>query len=121
MARYHDPFRAGDVVWGPDAYHADDPYLEKAHRRPWLIISSDKFPGSGDQYLCCALTTGVTTGPGFIELNPAADWEEGGTPKPSQVDTETIMTMKHRWIVDYSGRLTFAKLARARRAIKGYL
>lgn len=120
MPRFREPFEAGDVVWGPDAYHDDDPMLAEAFMRPWLVVSNATFPGHGDQYICCALTSGSAVGPGFVRLKPD-DWEKGGTRKSSSVDTETVVTMKHRWITDYSGRLRREQMQPARKLVRGYL
>lgn len=94
--------------------------MEGGGRRPWLVISNDQFPGQGQQYLCCAMTSGITPGASFIPLDPERDWENGGTTKRSQIDTETLITMKQRWIATYSGRLVPARLSQARRQIKTY-
>lgn len=118
---YREPFRPGDVVWGPDAFHEDDPHLQKRSTRPWLVVSNESFPGQGEQYVCCGLTHNLSKSPAFIVLDPKKDWQEGGTPKPSQIDTETLFTMKQRWITSYSGSVTLAKLQLARKVVKSYL
>lgn len=120
MARYQKPFAPGDVVWGPDAYHDDDPYLRGQATRPWLVVANESYPGFGEQYLCCGLTSNVTAGPSFVPLDPGKDWETGGTARRSRIDTETIFTMKHRWILDYSGRVAHSKLREARSRIRAY-
>jgi mRNA-degrading endonuclease toxin of MazEF toxin-antitoxin module len=52
------PFETGDVVWSPDPYHTDDPELAGAPApRPWLILSTTKYPNQGGDYIACALTS----------------------------------------------------------------
>lgn len=119
-ARYRHRFEPGDVVWGPDAFHDDDPHLQRQATRPWLVVSNDAFPGQGRQYIVCGLTHNLGRSPGMLPLEPG-DWTTGGTPRKSQVDTETLLTMKQEWITDYSGRLSHARLQQARKAIRGYL
>lgn len=114
-------FAPGDVVWGPDAYHEDDPYLAGAGIRPWVVVSNDKYPGQGEQSLVCALTHTPTTAlPSMLPLGKE-DWEKGGSPGSRCVDTETVVTLKHSWVTKYSGRLTFGKVKEARKAIQSYL
>lgn len=119
-APYKKPFAPGDVVWGPDAYHEDDPLLQGMSERPWLIVSNDTYPGQGQQYLVCALTHTPTSIASMVRLDPK-DWGKGGTPKPSNLDTETVITLKHGWVTKYSGNLKFGKLQQARRLLKSYL
>ena len=119
-APYKKPFAPGDVVWGPDAYHEDDPSLAGMAVRPWLVVSNDSYPGQGLQYLVCGLTHTPTSIASMIPLDPG-DWEKGGTPKPSHVDTETVITLKQDWITKYSGTVRFARLQQARKLLKSYL
>lgn len=59
------PFETGDVVWSPDPYHADDPALADAPpARPWLVISTSRYPRQGEDYVCCALTSNLREDPG---------------------------------------------------------
>lgn len=119
--------RPGDVVWAPDAYHEDDPGLTLGTGRPWLVVSNDKFPGQAEkrQYLCCALTSNLAPAPAMIPLagasTGAGDWDFGGGRRDRQIDTETIQTIKHGWIGDYLGRVKYAKIRSARKAIRPWL
>ena len=119
-SRYKSPFAPGDVVWGPDAFHDDDPRLTLGSVRPWLVVSNEALPGHGTQYVCCGLTHNLAGVESFLAIY-SNDWEKGGTTEPSQIDTETLFTMKQRWITQYSGRLRFARLQEARRRIRSYL
>lgn len=111
----------GDVVWGPDADHRRDSRLQGANMRPWLILSNDQFPGQGTHYRACALTHTPT--PSLASMLPLAreDWEKGENPGSRSIDTETILTLRHDWIVKYSGRLRYGKLLEARKRNKSYL
>lgn len=90
-------FQEGDVVWGPDAYHGDDPFLRGQGMRPWLVLSTEAFPRQGEDYLCCALTSNATRSEHLVPIEDA-DWEKRGTMKPSQIDPQTLVTLKHDWI-----------------------
>lgn len=116
MARH----AAGDVVWGPDAFHDDDPALTLGNSRPWLIINGPTYPGNGDQYLVCAMTSGSGTGDQFVAV-PQDKWTEGMPRKRSFVDTETVFTMKSNWIENAVGTIDRDILQRARRLVKSYL
>lgn len=111
----------GDVVWAPDLFHDDDPTLAKGGSRPWLVISNEKYPGQakGIQYVCLALTSNLAPHDSMIPL-VAKDWEVGGG-KPSQIDCETIQTIKHHWCARYLGRVKSAKLREARKKVVGWI
>lgn len=111
---------AGQVIWAPDAFHDDDPELVLGKMRPWLILNNEAYPGHGDQYLCCALTSGSGDGQAFLEIK-SKDWTQGHMTKKAFVDTETLATMKHAWIAQKSGRLHRDFVQSARKKIKSYL
>ena len=90
------PYARGDVVWAPDAFHDDDTDLAMGAERPWLVVGNERFPHHGAQYLCCALTHNLAVDPDMIRIEPH-EWTEGGTRKSSQIDHQTIMTIKHAW------------------------
>lgn len=114
--------KPGDVAWGPDRFHEDDPDLVKGNSRPWLVISNDTFPGQQDgrQYLTAALTSNLAEAATMLPLK-VTDWENGGGGKPRQTDTETVETVKHVWLSDYLGRVKHAKVVEARKAIANWL
>lgn len=113
-------FSEGDVVWGPDAYHDDDPALEGEGIRPWVVLSTDAYPRQGEEYLCCALTSNTRADETLVPLL-GSDWEKPGTRKPSQLDPATVVCMKHAWVVRYTGRLAHRPVARARKLILTFL
>lgn len=115
------PFQTGDVVWAPDPYHANDPELLQAQKRPWMVVSTQAYPAQGQDYICCAMTSNMAPSDGCIPVQPT-EWELGpGVPKPSQIDSQTILTVKHAWISKYSGRIAFAKVSRARKLLQDYV
>ena len=116
MTRYS----AGDVVWGPDAYHDDDPTLKLGAGRPWLIINNESYPGHGAQYLCCAMTSGAGNGSAFIKV-PLDKWLAGKPKKESRIDTETVVTMKANWITKKIGTIDRDLRQRARKKVTSYV
>lgn len=113
------PYRAGDVVWGPDPYHFDDPELDGLGGRPWVVISTPRFPAQGRAYICCALTSSNRRDPSLMLLLPG-DWEVGGVPKPSRIDLLTVMVVTDSWTSLHIGRLDPAKVARVQTVVRGY-
>lgn len=114
------PYDTGDVLWAPDPYHEDDPHLLTGAARPWVVLSTPRYPAQGEDYLCCALTS---TGQRHASLVPLGDddWEYGRAPRPSSLDPMTVMTVKHAWVTKTVGRLAMPKVNRARNAVKGFL
>lgn len=113
-------FETGDVVWAPDPYHGDDPDLTTGAGRPWVIISTERFPRQGQDYICCALTSSKRQDPDFIPLD-GSEWVAGGVPRPTRIDPQTVMVIKERWILLGLGRLRTRTVERARERVRGYL
>lgn len=113
-------YQTGDVIWAPDAYHDDDPFLAAGGIRPWLIVSTGKYPNQGEDYLCCAVTSNARASDHLVPLDDK-DWSHGPPRVAGQIDPQTVTTVKSDWIVRYSGRLATAKVNRARNLLKGYL
>jgi mRNA-degrading endonuclease toxin of MazEF toxin-antitoxin module len=116
----YKPFQDGDIIWGPDAYPANDPFLRGQGLRPWLVLSTDAFPRQGEDYLCCALTSNTARSEHLVPIEEP-DWEKRGALKPSQVDPQTLMTMKHEWVARYTGRVAHRPLARAKKMVQAYI
>jgi hypothetical protein len=114
-----DPPRRGDVVWALDPYHDDDPLGLLRRGPPWLVINEGGFPVER-RYLACALTSTVRRARHRIDLDER-DWIRGSAPRPSQLDTTTIMTLKHGWIEGRVGELATPKVARAQAMVKSFL
>jgi hypothetical protein len=50
----------------------------------------------------------------------AKDLTLGGPSKPSWIDMQTLITIKHSWTGGYIGRVVDAQTNRARRIVKGF-
>lgn len=66
--------RRGEVVWYP-ALFAD-------YDRPFLLVSSDRHPFHGEEYVGLSITTSETIG--SLQIEPDA-WGIGGLPEPSYI------------------------------------
>jgi len=114
------PYETGDVLWAPDPYHGDDPALALGDARPWLVISTKAYPNQGQDYLCCALTSKERADATLLALD-AEDWARGHPRRPSSIDPQTVLTVKHGWVSRYVGRVADAKVNRARNLVKSFL
>lgn len=113
-------FQEGDVIWGPDAYHADDPELQASVIRPWVVLSTKAYPRQGDEYLVCAITSNTSASDHLVAISDV-DWEKRGMMKPGQVDPTTVVCMKHAWITRHTGRLGVRPIARARKLLQSFM
>jgi mRNA-degrading endonuclease toxin of MazEF toxin-antitoxin module len=111
---------AGDVVWAPDPYHDDDPLLDQRGARPWLILSSSRYPHQGQDYIACSLKTNLRRMHHVIHLEPR-DWVRGRPPRPSRIDSQTLFTLKHAWIQGQVGTVSETKLLQAQSMVRSYL
>ena len=93
-----DQFELGDVFWAPDPYNAGgDP-------RPWLVVTADSLPYSGEEYICAGLT--LSNLPDNIELR-TTDWVAGNNPdKVSYCSPWVLATVKHDAVVGAQGHVT---------------
>lgn len=84
--------RRGEVVWYP-ALFAD-------YARPFLLISSDRHPFHGDEYIGLAITTSAVE----EAVSIAEDaWVLGELPKPSAVKPWNPTIIKHDGIRSVAG------------------
>ena len=96
----------GDVCW------VDLPPpsgSEPGYRRPFVVVSSDRFNSSRiSTVLAAAISsnTRLADGPGNVSL----DAGDGGLPKPSVVNVTQISTINKHELSAPIGRLTFAQL-----------
>lgn len=67
-----------------------------------MIISNERHPFQGEEYLAATLTT--TERPEAIEIKEE-HWIEGGAPKKSYVAPWVIITVKHGDIKEKIGKL----------------
>ena len=93
-----DRFVAGDVVWAPD------PYRTGSNPRPWLVLSADAIPYSGEEYICVGLT--LSDLPANIAVTES-DWVAGYNPERlSYCSPWVLATIKHDAIASPQGRVT---------------
>lgn len=86
--------RRGEVVWYP-AIFAD-------YDRPFLLVSSDRHPYHGEEYVGLAITTSESVG----SLPIASDgWGLGGLPEPSYIKPWNPAIVKHDMIQAVAGAL----------------
>ena len=90
-----EPFDRGHVVW-----HGG---LFKGSARPWLVVSDDGHPFSGEEYIVVGLTT--TARPEAIRVDQD-QWVIGGLPKTSYASPWFLTTLKHAGIDRGIGMLT---------------
>lgn len=82
-----DPFDRGHVVWH------DGPFRDSG--RPWLVLTADRHPFHGEEYLVASITT--TERAQTIAL-ASGDWAVGGLPRPSYVAPWFLTTLRHESI-----------------------
>jgi len=104
------PFQRGHVVWHDGLFRESG--------RPWLVLSDDRHPFHGEEYLVAGLTT--TDRRGAIEVRDT-DWTVGGLPRESYVSPWFLSTLKHAEVGEGVGRLADPALQRVVEAVVGYL
>lgn len=80
-------YQRGDVVFGYD------PFNDREAPRPWLIISNDRHPFQGEQYIAATITS-KSYHDGFMPL-ASDDWVRGGMPANSSVVPWGIASPNH--------------------------
>lgn len=78
------PFERGDVVWHRGLFKRAD--------RPWFVLSDDRHPFHGQEYVVIGITT--TEREEAIQLAPD-DWAVGGLPRTSYASPWFLTTLKH--------------------------
>jgi hypothetical protein len=86
--------RRGEVVWYP-AMFAD-------YDRPYLVVSSDRHPYHGEEYIALAVTTSEVAG--SLPIDDRA-WELGTLPKPSAIKPWNPAVLKDELIRTVAGVL----------------
>lgn len=89
------PFDRGHVVWHDGLF--------RDAGRPWVVLSDDRHPFHGEEYLVAGITT--TERDGAIPLSEGA-WSVGGLPRTSYASPWFISTLKHARIDQGIGTLT---------------
>lgn len=78
------PFDRGHVVWHDGLFRGSG--------RPWLVLSDDRHPFHGLEYLVAGITT--TERDSAVPLSEDA-WAVGGLPRSSFVSPWFLTTLKH--------------------------
>jgi hypothetical protein len=95
IAMSSEEFAAGDVFWAPDPYNAG------TNPRPWLVLSADNLPYSGEEYICAGLTLSDLSG--NVEVTDE-DWVMGNNPeKTSYCSPWVLATVKHDSVAGSQG------------------
>lgn len=89
------PFDRGHVVWHDGLFRNSG--------RPWLVLSNDRHPFHGQEYLVAGITTTDRTA--AIPLSDAS-WAVGGLPRDSYVSPWFLTTIKHDGIERGVGALS---------------
>lgn len=92
----------GDVVW----HRA--PFKDRADGsppRPWLVVSNQRHPFHGSEYVGLGMTTTERTRAIPVERG---DWIDGGLEKPGFVSPWFAMTLKHADITHRIGAVEMA-------------
>ncbi|AEM59442.1 hypothetical protein HISP_19720 (plasmid) [Haloarcula hispanica N601] len=89
-------YSSGDVFWAPD------PYNRGNNPRPWLVLTADALPFSGEEYICAGLTLSD------LQDNIAIgdNWLAGGNPdRESYCSPWVLATVKHDAVSNPQGRV----------------
>lgn len=90
-----EPFDRGHVVWHDGLFRGSG--------RPWFVVSDDRHPFHGEEYVVTGITT--TERPPAIELG-GSDWVAGGLPRTSYASPWFLTTLKHAEIDRGVGMVT---------------
>ncbi|WP_132057779.1 hypothetical protein [Halorussus amylolyticus] len=107
-----DSFERGDVVWGTD------PFRSGSNPRPWLVLSTERHPFHGEEYVCTLMTT--TERESAVRVTQS-DWVVGGLSDRWYVSPWVPMTMKHSVIVRGQGSVRDSVVDRVSEAVVYYL
>lgn len=104
-------YSRGHVVWGVDPFGAGE-------ERPWVVLSDEKHPFHGEDYIVAPLTT-TEWGKGIALSDD--DWESGGTPTDSWVKPWSVTQLRNADVTDYQGTLTDPTATRVCQSVIEYL
>lgn len=105
-----EPFGRGHVVWHDGLFRGSG--------RPWFVLSDDRHPFHGEEYLVAGITT--TEREDAIELG-GDGWSVGGLPKTSYVSPWFLTTLKHAAIERGVGAVTPETTVAVGRAVTEYV
>ncbi|GAB3691010.1 hypothetical protein GCM10028857_27940 [Salinarchaeum chitinilyticum] len=106
-----DAFDRGHVVWHDGLFRGSG--------RPWLVLSDDRHPFHGEEYLVAGITT--TDRPGTVAIDEDDAWAIGGLPRTSYVSPWFLTTLKHADVDRGVGALTKDRLESVTGAVTSYL
>ena len=104
------PFDRGHVVWHDGFF--------RGSRRPWFVLSDDRHPFYGEEYVVMGITT--TARASAVELGEM-DWAVGGLPRTSYVSPWFLTTLKHAEIDCGVGRVAAATVETVVDEVVGYI
>lgn len=108
-----DEFASSDVVWAPD------PYNTGGTPRPWIILTAEKIPYGGEEYICVGLT--LSDLPENVAIE-SQDWEYGEPDGQTSFCSPWVLaTIKHDAIIDPHGSVTAAFTSEIAQAAADYL
>lgn len=107
-----EQFERGAVVWG------EDPFRPASNPRPWLVLSTERHPFHGEEYVCTLMIT--TERESSIRVEQS-DWVVGRLSNRSFVSPWVPMTLKHEVIVRGQGSVRDALVDRISEAVVYYL
>jgi mRNA-degrading endonuclease toxin of MazEF toxin-antitoxin module len=87
-------------------------------KRPYLILSNNRVPFHGQEYIAAVITTTARTE--AIELTTSR-FTRGGLPRRSYVSPWSILTLKHWMITKQPAEVTDATVDEARQEVDAYL
>jgi len=105
-----DPFDRGHVIWHDGLFNADG--------RPWLVVSDDRHPFHGEEYLVVGVTT--TERENAVQLT-GEEWKIGGLPRTSYVSPWFLTTLKHADVSQGVGMIAETTVETVLRAVRRYL
>jgi mRNA-degrading endonuclease toxin of MazEF toxin-antitoxin module len=101
----------GDVVKGPD-------FIGGSKWRPYIVISNQKHPFSGEEFLAVLITT--TEREEAVKLSEE-DFLEGGLPKESFASPWTVTTLKENVVDERMGKLESGKIQEITEKVRNYI
>ena len=96
---------------------AEDPFGNNP-KRPYLVLSNEKVPFHGQEYVAAVITTTARTE--AVELTDDR-FERGRLPRTSYVSPWSVLTLKDWMITKQPAQATDETVDRVRRELDGYL
>jgi mRNA-degrading endonuclease toxin of MazEF toxin-antitoxin module len=103
----------GDVVRSVDPFK-----LGTDRQRPWLLLSNDRHPFDGEQYVAVAISTKSYE---HSLSMPADVWEVGGVPEQSSVSPWAVHSPRDEDIHAWQGRVAQTFVDQVKNRLTEYL